>query len=418
MIETVMPPAATLVSIEEIRQSFPALARRHNGRAVAYFDGPGGTQVPRSVVEAMADYLYHHNANTHWAYPTSAETDAIIENARHTLADFLNAAPNEIAFGANMTTLTFHLARALGRGYQPGDEIVITELDHHANVAPWRALEKERGVTIRVARMIPETGQLDWDHFDAQLNRNTRLVAIGAASNALGTINDIHRVTKMAHENDSQIFVDAVHYAPHALVDVRDWNCDFLSCSAYKFYGPHIGILYGKGDLLESLDFPKLIPAPNTAPERAETGTQNHEGIAGAAAAVDFLASLAQGGTRRDRLRATFDGLHERGGELLAQLWQGLTSVRGVHLYGPPPDAWRTPTIAFTLASMSSTAVARELAARGIFASNGDFYAMTIMERLGLAEDGVVRAGCACYTTREEAERLIDGVRQIGCSAN
>ena len=360
MIETVMPPAATLVSIEEIRQSFPALERRHNGRAVAYFDGPGGTQVPRSVVEAMADYLYHHNANTHWAYPTSAETDAIIENARQTLADFLNAAPNEIAFGANMTTLTFHLARALGRGYQPGDEIVITELDHHANVAPWRALEKERGVTIRVARMIPETGQLDWDHFDAQLNRNTRLVAIGAASNALGTINDIHRVTKMAHENDSQIFVDAVHYAPHALVDVRDWNCDFLSCSAYKFYGPHIGILYGKGDILESLDFPKLIPAPNTAPERAETGTQNHEGIAGAAAAVDFLASLAQGGTRRDRLRATFEGLHERGGELTGQLWRGLTSVRGVHLYGPPPDAARTPTIAFTLESMSSTAVARE----------------------------------------------------------
>lgn len=416
MIETVMPPAATLVSIEEIRQSFPALERRHNGRAVAYFDGPGGTQVPRLVVETVADYLYHHNANTHWAYPTSVETDAIIENARHTLADFLNAAPNEIAFGANMTTLTFHLARALGRGYQPGDEIVITELDHHANVAPWRALEKERGVTIRVARMIPETGQLDWDHFDAQLNRNTRLVAIGAASNALGTINNIHRVTEMAHENDSQIFVDAVHYAPHALVDVRDWNCDFLSCSAYKFYGPHIGILYGKGDILESLDFPKLIPAPNTAPERAETGTQNHEGIAGAGAAVDFLASLAQGGTRRDRLRATFEGLHERGDELLVQLWRGLTSVRGVHLYGPPADAWRTPTVAFTLESMSSTAVARELAARGIFASNGDFYAMTVMERLGLAEDGVVRVGCACYTTREEVERLIDGVRQIGAA--
>ena len=418
MIETVMPPAATLVSIEEIRQSFPALERRHNGRAVAYFDGPGGTQVPRPVVEAMADYLYHHNANTHWAYPTSVETDAIIENARHTLADFLNAAPNEIAFGANMTTLTFHLGRALGRGYSPGDEIVITELDHHANVAPWRALEKERGVTIRVARMIPETGQLDWDHFEAQLNRNTRLVAIGAASNALGTINDVHRLTEMAHENDSQIFVDAVHYAPHALVDVRNWNCDFLSCSAYKFYGPHIGILYGKGDLLESLDFPKVVPAPDTAPERAETGTQNHEGIAGAAAAVDFLTSLAQGGTRRDRLRAAFDGLHERGAELLTRLWHGLTSIGGVHLYGPRPDAARTPTIAFTVENTSSTEVATKLAARGIFVSNGDFYAMTIMERLGLAEDGVVRAGCACYTTREEAERLIDGVREIAGGTN
>ena len=417
MIETAMPPAAALVSIEEIRQSFPALERRYHGQAVAYFDGPGGTQVPRSVVEAMTNYLYHHNANTHWAYPTSVETDAIIESARHTLADFLNAAPNEIAFGANMTTLTFHLARALGRAYQPGDEIVITELDHHANIAPWRALEKERGVTIRVARMIPETGQLDWDHFNAQLNKKTRLVAIGAASNALGTINDVRRVAKMAHEKGSQIFVDAVHYAPHALVDVRDWNCDFLSCSAYKFYGPHIGILYAKGDLLGSLAFPKLIPAPDTAPERAETGTQNHEGITGAAAAVDFLASLAQGETRRDRLRAAFDGLHEQGAELLTRFWHGLTSINGVRLYGPPPDAARTPTIAFTVENMSSTEVAKKLAARGIFVSNGDFYAMTVMERLGLAEDGVVRAGCACYTTREEVERLIDGVRQIGCGA-
>ena len=413
MIETVTPPATTLVSIEEIRENFPALERTHNEQIVAYFDGPGGTQVPRSVVEAMAEYLYNHNANTHWAYPTSAETDVIIESARHVLADFLNAAPNEIVFGANMTTLTFHLARALGRGYQPGDEIVITELDHHANVAPWRALEKERGVTIRVARMIPETGQLDWDHFDAQLNRNTRLVAIGAASNALGTINDVRRAAEMAHGNDSLIFVDAVHYAPHGLVDARDWNCDFLSCSAYKFYGPHIGILYGRADLLGSLDFPKLIPAPDAAPERAETGTQNHEGIAGAAAAVHFLASLAQGATRRDRLRAAFDGLHERGRELTTRLWSSLTSIDGVRLYGPPPDAPRTPTIAFTVENMSSTEVATKLAACGIFASNGDFYAMTVMERLGQAKDGVVRAGCACYTTSDEVERLIDGVREI-----
>ena len=416
MIETVISRAPTLLSTAEIRENFPALERTHSGQAVAYFDGPGGTQVPRPVVEAMADYLYRHNANTHWAYPSSAETDEIIESARLTLADFLNARPNEIAFGANMTTLTFHLARALGRGYQPGDEILITELDHHANVAPWRALEKERGVTIRVVRMIPETGQLDWDHFNAQLNRNTRLVAIGAASNALGTINDVRRAAEMAHENDSHIFVDAVHYAPDALVDVRDWNCDFLSCSAYKFYGPHIGILYCKDDLLGSLDFPKLIPAPDTAPERAETGTQNHEGIAGAAAALDFLASLGQGETRRDRLRAAFDELHERGAQLLTRLWHGLRNISGVRLYGPPPDAARTPTIAFTVENMSSTEVAKKLAGRGIFVSNGDFYAMTVMERLGLAEDGVIRVGCACYTTREEVERLIDGVRQIGRS--
>ena len=361
----------------------------------------------------MNDYLYHHNANTHWAYPTSEETDAIIETARGVLADFLNASSSEIVFGANMTTLTFHLARALGREYKQGDEIVVTELDHHANVAPWRALEKERGVKVRTAKMIPETGQLDWQDFSRQLNERTKLVAIGAASNALGTINDIPRAVEMAHSLGAQIFVDAVHYAPHELIDVREWDCDFLSCSAYKFYGPHIGVLYGRKELLGSLDFPKLIPAPDTAPERAETGTQNHEGIAGAAAAVDFLASLVPGKMRRESLRESLAALHERGRELLAQLWNGLTSIEGVCLYGPPPDAPRTPTVAFTVSSVSSTDVAKKLAARGIFASNGDFYALTVMERIGQAKDGVVRAGCACYTTDEEVERLIEAVREI-----
>lgn len=414
MIETVVPRAATLASTEQIRQGFPALERRHNNHPVAYFDGPGGTQVPRAVVEAMTDYLYHHNANTHWAYPTSAETDAIIENARRALTDFLHAAPNEIAFGANMTTLTFHLGRALGRGYSPGDEIVVTELDHHANVAPWRALEKERGVIVRLARMIPETGQLDWDHFSRQVNGRTKLVAIGAASNALGTITDVRRAAEMAHSVGAQIFVDAVHYAPHALVDVREMDCDFLSCSAYKFYGPHIGILYGKQDLLAALDFPKLIPAPDAAPERAETGTQNHEGIAGAGAAVDFLASLAPDGTtRRERLRLAFEGLHRRGRDLVTQLWEGLSRIESVSLYGPPPDSLRTPTIAFTVAGVSSTDVSTKLADLGVFTSNGDFYATTVIERLGHATDGVVRAGCGCYTTSEEVERLLDGVRAI-----
>jgi cysteine desulfurase family protein (TIGR01976 family) len=414
MIQTVAPRPTTLVSIEQIRQGFPALERRHNSHPVAYFDGPGGTQVPRAVVEAMTSYLYHHNANTHWAYPTSAETDAIIEDARRALADFLRAAPNEIAFGANMTTLTFHLGRALGRAYNPGDEIVVTELDHHANVAPWRALEKERGVIVRLARMIPETGQLDWDHFARQVNARTKLVAIGAASNALGTINDVRRAAEMAHAVDAQIFVDAVHYAPHALIDVREMDCDFLSCSAYKFYGPHIGILYGKGDLLGALDFPKLIPAPDAAPERAETGTQNHEGIAGAGAAVDFLASLApEGATRRGQLRVAFAELHQQGRGLVTQLWEGLERIEGVSLYGPPPDGPRTPTVAFTVEGVSSTEVSTKLADLGVFTSNGDFYATTVIERLGHATDGVVRAGCACYTTSEEVERLVDGVRAI-----
>src|SRR5213595_3979734 len=332
--QTATPSSATMRSTEEIRRCFPALARTHNGYPVAYFDGPGGTQVPRAVVEAMNDYLYHHNANTHWAYPTSQETDAIIDSARSVLADFLNASPTEIVFGANMTTLTFHLARALGRGYKRDDEILVTELGHHASIAPWRTLEKQSGVKVRMVKMIPETGELDWDDFSRQLSGRTKLVAIGAASNALGTINDVRRAAKMAHSLGAQIFIDAVHYAPHALVDVRDWDCDFLACSAYKFYGPHIGILYGRHDRLGSLDFPKLLPAPDTAPECAETGTQNHEGIAGASAAVDFLASLASGAARRDRLGAAFEQLHERGDALITQAWNGLSEIGRVRLYG------------------------------------------------------------------------------------
>ena len=402
-----------VMSVEEIRRCFPALARTHKGYPVAYFDGPGGTQVPSVVVEAMNDYLYHHNANTHWAYPTSEETDAIIDSARSVLGDFLNARPTEIVFGANMTALTFHLARALGRGYQRNDEILVTELDHHANIAPWRALEKERGVQVRMVKMIPETGELDWEDFSRQLSGRTKLVAIGAASNALGTSNDVQHAAKMAHSLGAQIFVDAVHCAPHGLIDVRDWVCDFLACSAYKFYGPHIGILYGRHELLSSLDFPKLIPAPDSAPERAETGTQNHEGIAGAAAAVDFLASLAPGTARRERLRAAFQQLHERGDALVAQLWNGLREIERVRLYGPPPGTTRTPTIAFTVNGLPSIDVAKKLAERGILLSHGDFYAMTVVERLGQAPHGLIRAGCACYTTSQEVDRLLAGIQEL-----
>src|SRR5438309_2073879 len=246
--QTAAPSAATMMSIEEIRRCFPALARTHNGYPVAYFDGPGGTQVPRQVVEAMNDYLYRHNANTHWAFPTSRETDAAIADARQVLADFLNASPQEVAFGANMTTLTFHLARALGRRWGPGDEIVVTELDHHANIDPWKALGRERGVTVRVARMVPETGQLDLEDLSRQITDRTRLVGVGAASNALGTINDVTEVARLAHDAGALAFVDAVHYAPHRLVDVGAIGCDFLACSAYKSHGPHVGVLYGKYD--------------------------------------------------------------------------------------------------------------------------------------------------------------------------
>jgi cysteine desulfurase family protein (TIGR01976 family) len=404
-----------IASVERIRARFPALARVYEGQQVAYFDGPGGTQVPEAVVDAMRDYLLHHNANTHWHFPTSLETDQLLADARAALADFLGATPAEIAFGNNMTTIAFHVARALGRGWGPGDEVVVTELDHHANVAPWQAVARERGVTLRVVRCRPEEGVLDWDDFELAVTPRTRLVAIGAASNALGTINDVARAARLAHAVGALAFVDAVHYAPHVLVDVTALGCDLLACSAYKFYGPHVGVLYGRAGLIETLDVPKLEPAPNTAPERLETGTQNHEGIVGAAAAVDFLASLAStpGGSRRAALMRAFDGLHARGQDMVTRLYRGLTAIDGVTVYGTPPEAPRTPTVAFVVKDRSSDEVARELVSRGLFLSNGDFYASTIVARLGHASDGVVRAGCACYTSDEEVERLIAGVREI-----
>jgi cysteine desulfurase family protein (TIGR01976 family) len=395
-----------------IRAQFPALERRHRGTPVAYFDGPGGTQVPRPVVEAMKDYLFHHNANTHWRYPTSQETDVLIAEARAALADFLGASPTEIAFGANMTTLTFHLARALGRSWGPGDSVVVTELDHHANVGPWRALERERGISVRSVPLIPETGQLDWNKLEELLGAGPRLLALGAASNALGTISDVSRAAALARAAGALTFVDAVHYAPHQLVDVGNIGCDFLSCSAYKFYGPHVGIMFARERVLRTLDVPKLAPAPETAPERLETGTLNHEGIVGAAAAVEFLASFSPGETRRARLARTFAELHSRGQALVRRLWDGLSELGGVTLYGPSPASARTPTVAFTVAGMPADAVAEGLAARAVFVSSGDFYATTVVERLGVS-DGLVRAGCACYTTEEEVDRLIEGVKTI-----
>ena len=401
------------VGVEEIRSHFPALDRTHLGLPVAYFDGPGGTQVPREVARAMTDYLFHHNANTHWAYPTSIETDAILESARETLADFLNATPQEIAFGQNMTTLTFHLARALGREWKRGDEIIVTELEHHANVAPWRALEKDRGVTVRMARADEKAGTVDLDDLARLIGPRTRLIAIGAASNALGTVTDVARVCAMAREAGALSFVDAVHYAPHLLVDVRTFGCDFLACSAYKFYGPHVGILYGRRDRIEALDVPRLEPAPDYAPERLETGTQSHESIAGAAAAVEFLSMLATGGTRRTRLERAFASIHQRKRALFARLWEGLGAIDGVTRYGPAAQAARTPTAAFTVRGIDSEQVARALAERGVFASHGDFYAATIVAKLGLADAGLVRAGCAIYTTPDEIDRLLEGVTAL-----
>lgn len=405
-----------LAATAEIRSHFPALRRTHGSHEVAYFDGPGGTQVPSPVPIAMADYLFHRNANGHWAFPTSAETDRVRHQAREAMGDFLGARAGEIVFGPNMTTLTYHLSRALGRGMAAGDEIVVTELDHHANVDPWKALEVERGVRIRTLPLLPETGKLDLDRYPELLNPKTRLVALGAASNILGTLTEVAPLARMAKEAGAMVFVDAVHLAPHRRIQVGDLGCDFLGCSPYKFYGPHTGVLWIREELLEGMDVPKLAPAPDDGPERFESGTLNAEGMAGTTAAVDFLAGLAGSGPapRSDRLDAVFSELTLREGALLGRFWNGLKAIPGVRLYGPPPGENRAPTLSFTVEGFTAREVSSRLADEvGAFLSHGDFYAATVVDRLGLRPYGMVRAGISIYTTEEEVDRALEGVERI-----
>ena len=416
------------------RDAFPALTRVHNGHPVAYFDGPGGTQVPRAVADAVSDYLLHHNATARWATPTSRETDAVIAAARAAAADLLGASPAEIVFGHNMTTLAFHLSRALGRALpagpgegrplQPGDEIVVTELDHHANVAPWQALADERSAVLRTARLDADTGTLDWADFAALLGPRTRLVAVNAACNALGTVTDVARAAGLARHVGALVFVDAVHWAPHALIDVGRLaraGADFLACSPYKFYGPHAGILWGRAELLAALDVPRVAPSPDTVPERVETGTRNHEALAGTVAAVHFLASLGDapgtGGQepRRTRLTRAYARIRDAEQALVERMWDGLAAVDGVTLYGPPPDVPRTPTVSFTVRGRHPRDVTARAADEGVFLSHGDFYAATVAERYGVrAHGGFVRAGAACYTSAEEVDRLVTAVGRVG----
>lgn len=405
-----------LATIEEIRSHFPALKRLHGNSPVAYFDGPGGTQVPNSVPIAIADYLFHRNSNAHWAFPTSAETDRVRFQAREAMADFLGARADEICFGPNMTTLTYQLSRALGRTLKTGDEIIVTELDHHANVDPWKALGEERGIEVRTVPMIPETGTLDLEAYGNLLSSRTRLVALGAASNILGTVTEIEPLARMAHDVTALVFVDAVHLAPHGRIQVGELGCDFLACSPYKFYGPHMGVLWCRGDLLADLDVPKLVPAPNQGPERFESGTVNSEGMAGTTAAVDFIADLStqKGGSRAERLNDVMAEVGKREAGLFRRLWNGLEDTAGVTLFGPPPGEPRAPTVSFTVQGIParevSAALADEFAA---FLSHGDFYASTVVDRLGLRPHGMVRAGISLYTTEEEVDRVVTGVAEL-----
>jgi cysteine desulfurase family protein (TIGR01976 family) len=400
-----------------VRADFPVFERQIGGRSIAFFDGPGGSQVPRQVADAVRDYLLMHNANTHGFFATSEETDAAITRAREAMAAFLNApSPREVAFGANMTTLTFHLSRSLGRLWGPGDEVIVSQLDHQANVAPWRRMAEDRGMTVHVVPFCPERFTLDLDALERALSPRTRLVAVGAASNAIGTVNDVRRVAELARQAGALSFVDAVHYAPHRLPDVQAIGCDFLACSAYKFFGPHVGILWGRAEHLEQLTPYKVPPASDAAPERWETGTLNHEGIAGTAAAVEWIASLGEepAAHLREALWGGYAAIERHETRLFAQLHGELSAIPGVRVYGPPADGMRTPTAGFTIEGVSPDEAARRLGAEGVFVWNGDFYATTVCDALGLSDcGGLIRAGVAPYTTSDDVQRLVDGVRRL-----
>jgi cysteine desulfurase family protein (TIGR01976 family) len=403
------------LDLDAVRGAFPALATGE-----VYFDNPGGTQVPESVIGAVAGTLRRHNANLGGAFRTSADADRILASARAAHADLLGARPEEIAFGPNMTTLTFAVSRALGREWGPGDELVVTQLDHDANVAPWRLLAEDRGLTVRTLELDPGDCTLRLDQLDELLSERTRLVAIGWASNAVGTINPVPEIAARARAVGALTYVDAVQYAPHAPIDVAATGCDLLAVSSYKFFGPHLGVLWGRRELVDDLHAYKVRPAKSRSPEKLETGTQNHEGIAGSAAAVDYLASLSSlgpGATRRQRLLDAWARLQRHETELCRRLLDGLASVAGLRVYGiadPGRLAERVPTVSFTLAGHTPRAVAERLGAQGIFVWDGDYYAVDVVDALGLrSAGGMVRVGLAHYNTAAEVDRLIAALQAL-----
>ncbi len=404
------------------RQHFPALARQHEGHSAVFLDGPAGSQVPRGVIEAISQYLVDCNANHGGVFVTSMESDALLERAHHAVADLLGSSdPGTVFFGQNMTSLTFAFSRALARTWQAGDEVIVTRLDHDANVTPWVLAARDAGATVHQVGFRHDDCTLQLDEFARVLSPRTRLVAVGCASNAVGTINPVQEIITQAHAVGAQVFLDAVHYAPHASIDVTAWDCDYLACSAYKFFGPHIGILYGKRPLLESLPAYKVRPAPDDLPGRWMTGTQSHEGIAGVLAAIDYLSALGRhlnptASTRREALTSVFDAIqrYERG--LGAYLLEELARIPDVRIWGitdPQRLHQRVPTVAITHAQRSSQEVATALARQGIFVWAGNFYALTLTETLGLEPDGLVRLGLLHYNTRAEVERLLDALHGL-----
>lgn len=409
------------LNLEWIRAQFPALSQEIDGQSVIFFDGPGGTQVPGLVIEEISDYLRRSNANAHGAFATSERTDALINSTREAIADFLGCDSNEIVFGANMTSLTFAFSRAIARQLKAGDEIVVTRLDHYANVSSWQVLA-EKGVVIRTVEIDTNDCTLDMRDLERQLNERTRLVAIGYASNAVGTINDVAEVIRLAHSVGAWTFVDAVHYAPHGSIDVRALDCDFLACSAYKFFGPHVGILYGKREHLTFLKPYKVRPASDLVPSRWETGTLNHEGLAGVVATIDYLAKLGRSvspsvNNRREALVMAMKAIGQYERELSKRLVAGLLQIPGLTFYGiadPKRFDWRTPTFAIRLADKTPYEVAKILGDRAIFTWHGNFYALGLTEKLGVeSKGGLLRIGLVHYNTVEEIDRFLKVLNQI-----
>jgi cysteine desulfurase family protein (TIGR01976 family) len=412
------------IDVTWVRRQFPALAQEADGRPVVFFDGPGGTQVPRRVIDAMTDYLATSNANTHGEFATSARTDEMIASARASMADLLGCDPDEVVFGANMTSITFAMSRAIGRELKEGDEIVVTLLDHDANYAPWQALS-ERGVVVRAVGVNVADCTLDMDALRGMIGPRTRVVAVGYASNAVGTINDVGEVCRLARGAGAMCYVDAVHYAPHGPIDVRALDCDFMVCSPYKFFGPHVGALYGKREHLARLRPYKVRPASDEAPDCWEAGTQNHEGIAGVAAAIDYLAELGArsagpGGSpasRREAVVLAMSAIREYESGLASRLIRGLLAIPGLTFYGIT-DAkrarWRTPTVSVRVAGHSPRELSRSLGGQGIFAWDGNYYAINLTDLLCVEDaGGMLRIGLVHYNTAEEVDRLLAALGKI-----
>ncbi len=409
--------------IEEIRSRFPSLDRKIEGRQAVFFDGPGGSQVPTSVTNAMSEYLLRSNANTGMSFATSLETDEIISEALIACADFIGCDDySEVIFGQNMTSLNFQLAGALSRTWGPNDEVVVTRLDHDGNVGPWALAADWSGAKLRKIGINPEDCTLDMESVNEAITERTVLVAVGAASNLSGTINDVKKIVQIAHSVGAEVVVDAVHFAPHSLIDVSEMGCDFLLCSPYKFFGPHQGLLWGKKERLEELPVAKLRVASEEIPFRWMTGTQSHEGMAGTKAAIEHIAWIGREASgnaelsRRDALIEAFRAIEKYEQALCLRMLEGLGAIEGLRIWGisdPNRISERAPTVSFTHPSMSAKEIGEKLAERGVFVWAGNFYALELTEALGLEPEGVLRAGVLHYNSMEEVEFFVESVAEI-----